>query len=444
MNTQPPPAANADATRHQVPGAWYAVGILTVAYTFSYIDRQILSLMVGPIRSDLDISDFQFSLLHGFAFAIFYTFLGIPIGRLADATNRRNLIAAGIAFWSLATVSCGLARQFSQLFIARVGVGVGEAALTPAAYSMLADMFHPRKLGKAIGTYSSGVFVGIGLSFVIGALVISALEARGGLTLPLVGHLQAWQATFVIVGAPGLLVAALTLTLKEPARRGAADVMPVREVVRYALKHKRVYALHFAGFSMITLLFNGIMGWGAEYFIRIHDVPRAEIGVQLGLLAMAFGGAGIICGGLYSDWLAGRGHTDAPIKAPLVGTLVLVPVATLAPIVGNPDISLLLFAPLLFFASFPFGPAAAGLQLMTPPAMRAQMSAVYLFVVNLTGIGFGGTAIALVTDFVFVDEMKLHWSMSAVAAAAGVLAIILLGLARRPFRHSIAELESQA
>ncbi len=309
---------------------------------------------------------------------------------------------------------------------------------------MLADMFHPRRLGKAIGIYSSGVFFGIGMSFVIGALVISALEARGGVDLPIIGHLAAWQATFMIVGLPGLLVAIamMVMTLKEPARVGASDAMPVRTVVAYAARHGRVYALHFTGFSMITLLFNGIMGWGAEYFIRIHEVPRAEIGVRLGLITMAFGGSGIICGGLLSDWLAGRGHKDASITAALVGATCLVPIATLAPLVDDPDLSLILFAPLLFFSSFPFGPAAAGLQLITPPAMRAQMSAVYLFVINLTGIGFGPTAIALVNDFVFADEMKLHWSMSAVSLVAGVLGVALLALARRPFRDSVLELEA--
>jgi MFS family permease len=420
---------------------WYAVGIMTVAYTFSYIDRQIISLMVGPIREDLGISDSGFSLLVGIAFALFYTVLGIPIARLADARNRRNIIAIGIAFWSLATAACGLAKNFAQLFVARVAVGVGEAALSPAAYSMLADMFSAKRLGRAIGIYSSGVFIGIGLSFIIGAYLVTALEANGGLTLPLFGHLKPWQATFVIVGAPGVIVALLMLTTREPARGHAVrQSMPIREVIGYALRHYRVYLLHFFGFAMVTLLFNGIMAWAAEYFIRIHEIPRADIGPKLGILAAVFGGTGIIAGGLFSDFLAARGHSDAPIKASLAGVVLLLPFAVAAPLVASPDLSLALFAPLLFFVSFPFGPAAAGLQLVTPPRMRAQMSAVYLFFVNLTGIGFGGTAVALMTDFVFHDDMKLHLSMASVAAIGGLLAILLLALAQKPFRSSIAEL----
>jgi MFS family permease len=424
---------------------WYAVGIMTVAYMFSYIDRQIISLMVGPIREDLGISDSGFSLLVGLAFALFYTVLGIPIGRLADASNRRNIIAIGIAFWSLATAACGFARTFGQLFVARVAVGVGEAALSPAAYSMLADMFSPKKLGRAIGVYSSGVFIGIGLSFILGAYLVTALEANGGLSLPLFGHLKPWQATFVIVGAPGLIIALLMLTVPEPARaRSTESSMRIREVLGFAVRHYKVYALHFVGFAMITLVFNGIMAWAAEYFIRIHEIPRADIGPKLGILAAVFGGTGIVCGGLFCDWLSGRGHTDAPIKAGLAGTILLLPFAIAAPLVGDPSLSLTLFAPLLFFVSFPFGPAAAGLQLVTPPRMRAQMSAVYLFVVNLTGIGFGGTAVALITDFVFHDDMMLHWSMALVATIGGILSILLLALAQKPFRRTITELGDES
>ena len=189
--------------------AWYTVGVLTLAYLFSYIDRQILSLMVGPIKRDLGLTDTQFSLLHGLAFAIFYTLLGIPIARLADNRNRRTLIAIGVALWSLATAAGGLARNFGQLFAARVAVGVGEAALSPAAYSMLADRFPGDRLGKAICIYSSGVFIGIGLSFIIGGILVAGLEAAGGLMVPLLGTLTPWQATFLIVGRPGLLVAVL-------------------------------------------------------------------------------------------------------------------------------------------------------------------------------------------------------------------------------------------
>ncbi|MGA0266117.1 MAG: spinster family MFS transporter [Lysobacterales bacterium] len=428
--------------------AWYTVGVLTLAYLFSYIDRQILSLMVGPIKRDLGLTDTQFSLLHGLAFAIFYTLLGIPIARLADNRNRRTLIAIGVALWSLATAAGGLARNFGQLFAARVAVGVGEAALSPAAYSMLADRFPGDRLGKAIGIYSSGVFIGIGLSFIIGGVLVAGLEAAGGLTVPLLGTLKSWQATFIIVGLPGLLVAMLVLTLKEPARRSLAgnstpERLDNRQILQWLSAHKRLYLTHFAGFAMMTLLFNAIMAWAPELFIRIHDVERGVIGIRLGILAAVFGGAGIVCGGIYSDWLARRGDTAAPMRAGLTGCAVLAPFAVAAPLAPSADLALWLFAPLLFFVSFPFGPAASALQLITPARMRAQVSALYLFIVNLTGIGFGGTATALMTDYVFRDGMKLHLAMASIAALGGVLAVILLSLSLQPFRVAYREILEQ-
>jgi len=421
--------------------AWYVVGVLTVAYLFSYIDRQILSLMVGPIKRDLGLTDTQFSLLHGFAFALFYTLLGIPLARLADLRNRKLLVAAGVALWSIATALSGLARSFVQLFVARVAVGVGEAALSPAAYSMLADLFPRDRLGRAIGIYSSGVFVGIGLSFVIGGVLVAGFEATGGVTVPFLGHLHSWQATFLLIGTPGVLVALLVLTCREPTRAetapGAASAPPPRAILGWMSDNRRLYAAHFTGFAMLTLLFNAIMAWAPEYFIRIHELERVTVGTRLGVIAAVFGGMGIVCGGVVTDWLSRRGDAAAPMRTGLIGACALTPVAVAAVLVPDPDLSLMLFCPLLFFVSFPFAPAATALQMVTPSRMRAQVSAVYLFVVNLAGIGFGGTATALVTDYVFRDPLSLHWSMAVISVAAGILSILLLSLSIRPFRACV-------
>jgi MFS family permease len=424
--------------------AWYMVGVLTLAYMFSFIDRQILSLMVGPIQRDLGLTDTQFSLLHGFAFALFYTFMGIPIARLADTRSRRTLIAAGIAIWSIATTLGGFARNFVQLFTARIAVGVGEAALSPAAYSLLADQFPREKLGRAISIYSSGVYLGIGLSFILGGVLVAGLEAAGGLTVPLLGTLKSWQATFMIVGLPGLLIALLVLTFKEPPRTALhAVVTPsttaTRQIIDWISHHRFLYASHFIGFALVALLFNAIMAWAPEFFIRIHGLERGDIGIKLGLITAIFGGAGIVCGGLYTDFLSRRGDLAAPMRAGMAGAAMLTPLAVAAPLVPDPQVSLILFCPMIFFASFPFGPAASALQMVTPPRMRAQISAVYLFFVNLLGIGFGGTATALVTDFVFRDSMMLHYSMATNALLAGTFAVVLLALSIKPFRHGHTE-----
>ena len=424
---------------------WYAVGLLTVAYTFSYIDRQILSLMVGPIRADLGISDTQFSLLQGLAFAVLYTAMGVPIAWLADRGNRRNLIATGVAVWSLATALCGLTRTFPALFLARVGVGVGEAALSPAAYSMLTDMFPRERLGRAFGIYASGVFIGIGLSFVLGAELLAFFEQRDGLSLPLLGTLRPWQSVFVTIGFPGLILSLLVLTLREPARssrhRDLGQASFARALQHFG-RHWEVFVFHFAGFAMMTLLFNAIMSWAPEYLIRIHDVPRAEAGRALGIIAVVFGGSGIVAGGLFSDFLTRRGYRDAPLRAGLAGAVILLPVAVLTPLTPYP-LTLLMFCPLLFFASFPFGPAALAIQLISPSNMRAQLSALYLFVVNLTGIGFGGTAVALFTDFIYQSDDRLHHAMATVGAIGGLLSLVALLICLRGFAR-LVELQENA
>lgn len=427
------------------PGAmaWYAIFILTVAYTFSFIDRSIISLLVGPIRRDLQISDTEFSLLHGFAFAIFYTFMGVPIARLADSRNRRNIIAVGVFLWSLMTAYCGLARSFAQLFMARIGVGVGEAALSPAAYSMISDSFPREKLGMALGIYSTGVFIGTGLAFVIGGAIIETVSASGAISLPLIGDVQPWQLTFLVVGLPGLVVAALVMTLREPRRKsllqpGSGNGVPFSVVWQFMRARAWAFLAHFFGFSMLALLFNAIMAWAPEFFIRTYGMARGDFVVPLGLIVAIFGSAGIVCGGLLTDYLTKRGYADGALRAGLFGAFALTPLAIVTTLVPSPTLSLVLFCPLLFFASFPFGPAATALQLVSPNEMRAQISAVYLFVINLAGIGFGPTATALFTDYVFQDDMMLRYSMSSLGALSGTAACIILWLGLKPFRESAA------
>ena len=421
--------------------SWYVVGVLTVAYTFSYIDRSVLGLMVGPIRAELGISDTQFSLLQGFAFAIFYTLLGIPIAWLADRASRRNIISAGIAVWSLMTALCGLARTFGAMFMARVGVGVGEAALSPAAYSMIADLFPREKLGRALGIYSSGVFIGIGLSFILVGKLIGALDT---VTLPVLGELTPWRLTLIILGVPGLAIAALCFTFREPKRLGVkTGGAPLSEVGAFFGRNASLYVLHFVAFSMLTLLFNAVMAWFGEYLIRIHEMSRGDAGWYIGLIVTFFGGFGIICGGLHADRLKRQGDNGGAIRSALLAASIALPLGAAATLMPNGEWSLVLFAPLMFFSSWVFAPATTALQLFSPPNMRAQFSAVYLFVVNLTGIGFGGTAGALITDFVFHDDAMLHYSIAITAAVSGALSVVLLWLLLSIYRRGMDERERE-
>jgi len=418
--------------------AWYATFVLMVAYTLSYVDRQILSMLVEPIKRDLQVTDTQIGLLQGFAFAVFYTLVGIPMGRLADRGDRRRIIAWGIFFWSLATALCGVARTYGQLFLARVGVGVGEAALGPAAYSMIADSFPPERRGRALGVYSMGVYLGIGLAAIIGGAVVGALAARPPLQVPLLGELAAWHATFLIVGVPGLLVALWAATLREPPRRTAADAraeIPLGEALAFLRAHAGFFAAHFLGFSLLTMAFNAIVFWMAPYLIRVHGLAPGEFGTTLGVVLALGGAAGIFSGGLFADALRRRGIAGAEIWPGIVSALAVLPLGIATAQAGSGRAALAIFAGFMFFSSFAFAAAAAALQVVTPNRLRGQVSALYLFFVNLGGIGLGSFLTGWVNDSIFADPNRVGDSMAWIVGIGAPVAALLLLAALPGYRR---------
>ena len=427
--------------------AWYAVAVLFVAYTFSFVDRIILSLLIQPIKLDLGLSDTKVSLLHGFAFAIFYTIMGIPIARLADRYSRRAIIAAGIAVWSCMTGACGIAHGYWQLFAARVGVGVGEAALSPAAYSMIADLFKPEKLGRALSVYTTGAFVGAGLAFIIGGAVVQAITSSPELTVPVIGTIRSWQAAFFVVGAPGLLVAALMFTVKEPVRRlksnaadgeSASDAVSMSGVFGFVCSRWRIYVAHFLGFSLLGVVSNAIFAWTPTFLNRSFDMTMGQSGPAIGGILLIFSTAGIFVGGWLADRLVLKGFADGAMRAGVVAGTGCVPFSLLMPFMPSITWVLLLYCPLLFFASFGFGAAAAALQQITPNRMRAVVSAFYLFLLNLIGIGLGPTITALITDYIFANEGAVGFSIAITAGASGLLGALILWFGLKPFRAEAA------
>ena len=258
-----------------------------LAQVVSFIDRQVITLLVQPIRADLAISDTEMSLLMGFAFVIFYVTMGVPIARLSDRYSRRTIIATGIFLWSLATAACGLARNFWQLFLARIGVGVGEATLTPAAYSMIADYFPKETLGRAIGLYAVGVYLGAGLALVLGGAAIRAISASGPLDLPVVGTLAPWQLTFMVVAIPGLLIVLLMMfTVREPVRRNLAETreksIPVREVAEFMWLNRGTFGSIFWGYATGGMAFYGFIFWVPEFIRRSHGWDISDAGIVFG------------------------------------------------------------------------------------------------------------------------------------------------------------------
>lgn len=411
--------------------AWYGVGVLMVAYTVSFIDRYVIALLIQPIKQDLALTDTQIGLLSGLAFAIFYTTLGIPIGRLADRFDRRRIISIGIFAWSLMTAACGLAHGFWQLFAARVGVGVGEAALSPAAFSLIADSFSADRLGRALSVYSVGAYLGSGLAFVIGGAVIQFVTHTPAVSLPMIGTVSAWQLTFIYVGAPGLLVSLWIFTIAEPGRRnkggaGASDGIPVSQVIQFIATSWRAYGAHFLGFSLLALVFNAVVIWSPAFLGRVHGLSSSTAGYSLGLIIAVFGSSGIVAGGWLADELGNRGYTDATMRTGIIAAVGLTPFVILLPYMPNASLTLMLYAPLMFLSSFGFGAAAAALQLITPNEMRGQISAIYLFMINLIGIGLGPFLTGWVTDALFADEAAVGFSIALVAGISAPVAALAL------------------
>jgi len=443
MMNDPPPAAAPVSARY----AWTVVAILMVAYVLSFVDRQILSLLVGPIRRDLAISDTQMSLLMGFSFAIFYSLLGVPLGRIADRKSRRGLIAAGVVVWSLMTACCGLTRHYWQLFLFRIGVGVGEAALSPAAYSMIADYFPPERRATAISVYSMGIYLGGGIAYLLGGAVISLVSAKDLVLLPIVGATRPWQVVFFILGGAGLLFSLAFAFVREPPRKGIAvgsESVPFREVLAYLWQNRRTVLSHNLGFAMIAFCSYASSAWVPAFFIRTHGWGMAQVGLIYGLLVMIFGSAGIVFGGRLADRWLRQGKSDAALRVGVWGALTCMISSAVYLLMPNGTLATIAMIPGMFALSMPFGAAAAAIQEIVPSRMRGQASAVYLLIVNLIGLGIGPTAVALVTDYVFGDDHALRWSLLIVGTVANAAAIGLLLGGMRPYRETLARLQQQA
>jgi MFS family permease len=419
--------------------AWYVVAVLTFVFIFSFIDRQILNLLVGPIRRDLQISDTEMSLLTGFAFALFYTLFGLPLARIADSSSRRALIAAGFVMWSLFTAGSGLARNFTQMLIMRMGVGVGEASLSPAAYSLITDYFPPHRRATAQGIYNMALSLGTGAAYIFGGIVIGLTADRAEWILPVAGTIRSWQLVFLIVGLPGVLLALVMLTVAEPTRRGPgaeAKKAPLRDVFAFAKANRVTLVCHNVGLALLALSAYGAAAWIPTFFIRHFHWSAASTGQVYGLVVAIFGALGAIWGGWLSDYLTKRGYKDACMRVALFSSIIWFPAGIAYILVPDPLLSMIILALAIFLTVGPFAVAPAALMEIAPARMRGQVGALYGLVVNLIGLGLGPTAVAVFTDYVFHDDNMVGYSLLVVNSTAHLLAALILWTGLKPFVRS--------
>jgi MFS family permease len=431
--------------------AWYSVAVLMLMYIFSFIDRTTISLIVEPMKRDLQISDTQIGMLQGLAFALLYTFLGLPIARLSDRHSRRAIIAGGVFIWSIMATACGLARTALQLFVARIGVGVGEAALSPAAYSIITDSFPRSRLGSAFGVYNIGITIGAGIAFLVGGIVVAAVSHAGAsYTLPLLGEVRAWQMVFIVTGAPGIVLPFLLLTFREPARRGilrassaqpAATLPrpPLREVLGYIWLNRKFYCLHFIALALLAMCGYCVAAWLPTAIIRAYAVSYGQVGKVLGVSTILMNSTGMLLAGILCDRLTRKGHKDAPIIVALISTCGIAVFSCLPTLM--PTVTLVWIA--IFVSGLSFnaynGVGPMAVNQVTPNQYRAQVSAVYLFVVNALGLGVGPTLVPLLNDHLFHDPLKIRFSLIIVVFCAALTAIILLWIVRPVYRQKVAE-----
>ncbi len=421
--------------------AWYMVIVLTVAYILSFVDRYILGLLIEPIKADLGLTDTQIGWLLGFAFSIFYATMGIPLGILADRKRRTFIVAAGIAVWSLATAASGLAKNFWHMFIARMTVGAGEATLSPCTMSMISDSFPREKRGRPIAFYTAALSLGAGIASLVSAGVLTWAKSVPEISLPLIGAVAPWQFTFIVVGLPGVLVALLVLTMREPTRQPSpeSDVEPkFTHMLRHVYDRLGVY-LSFVSFVCVMTIIAYSQGWLAPTFERTWGWPAEKYATINAIVLLAVGPLTVNIAGWMNDKLYAQGRKDAPLLIMIIGVLIMVPTGAIAPLMPSPYVAMGIYAINTIGIAMTSATGVTGLMNITPGAIRGQTVAVYYMMISLSGLLLGPSTVGWLSDNVYGNE-HLNYAVATVPALFGIPVILLIGYARRRY---LAEIEKQ-
>jgi MFS family permease len=422
--------------------AWYAVFIFSLTLLVNFLDRGILTLLVEPIKHDLSLSDEQMGVLMGFAFVCFYIVLGLPIARLVDSARRTTILTVGLMCWAVATALCGLANSFGQLFLFRIGVGVGEACSGPTTFSMLSDLFPRDRLPRAIAVLQTGFFAGNALALIVGGAIVTLLLALPPVTLPLVGTLRGWQLSFLIAAIPGLVVAALMFTLREPARRGdvGGGAIPLGEVLRFLRSNAAAFGPIYLGLGITTLTNLGAASWQPTFFIREFGWSPARIGLISGIMYLTVWPLGAAFGTWMVERFQRQRRDDANMRVVIWSTACAVPFLAAAPLMPTGGLSMTVMAVGLFAGAWLLGPQNAALQVITPNRMRGQVTALFLFVFNVIGFGLGPSFVALTSTHVFGGGAHaLGPALALTQAVMGPIAVLVFWTGLKAYGRSVSE-----
>lgn len=453
------PAAPEQAAYPSSAVGWYATGVLALLYWFSVLDRFIIGLLVDPIKRDLGLSDLQFGILHGSAFAITFSVVGLLAGAMADRFNRRWVIYAGVMIWSAATAACGFAASFWHMLFARVGVGAGEATLNPCATSMITDLFPRQRLTTALAVYAMGSTVGSGCAYLFGGLIVGLVSKSDTLVLPLVGEVRSWQATFFIVGLPGALLSLLIFAVPEPLRRGRRALQRRAgafwrdaigyyvAMLRFIRGRGRFFAYHYAGFGLAAMIVTGSGTWYPAYMGRSFGWKADKIGLYLGITLVLSGIVGKLIGGLAVDTMYRRGRRDAQFRWYAAALLLATPAGVIAFTSSSPWL-FLGFIWLFLAVLSPFVACAnAALNLVTPNELRGTGVAFFNATAGLIGAGVGPILIAALSDKLFGGAANggrsIGLGLATAIAICCPLAAALLLLGMKAMRRAVMQSESE-
>lgn len=412
---------------------WYIVFVLVSAAVLSYLDRGIISILVPDLRRSLGLSEVEVSIVQGFSFSLFFAVGGLLIGGLTDRLNRKLIVFCGVAGWSIMTMLCGLAQNFEQLFAARAGVGIGEACLSPAAYSLICDLFSSERRGRPMSFMVMAAAVGGAASSLLGGIILKLLGGIGQIQLPVLGPLEVWRVTFLLVGAPGLLMALLVLTIREPTR-GAA-IRPAEFGTSYARFVWRNWRAAVSLKLTIALTFSTsyvVTAWVPTVLIRNFGHSAADAGMALGIIMVPSSILGGFLGGLLGDWMARANRPYGRLRAWLGGTVPIV-IGAMMMALGSETafyagtLIVLITSGLLSSLSYP------ALYDITPVQFRGRAIAVALLLASVIGMGAAITAVAVLTEHAFGNDAAVRSSMSIVTAAAAVICPLLVLFQLKPY-----------
>ncbi len=417
------PAASGDAAPAASPRpasrrySRYVLALLSLVYVVSFIDRQILAMLIEPIKNEFDVSDTAMGFLTGFAFVIFYTLAGIPVARWADRGSRKFIIAVSLTLWSAATAASSLARSFAELAAIRVLVGVGEAGGNPPAHSLISDYFPPQRRATALSIYACGVYLGSALAFLAGGWLIIHYD---------------WRTAFYLVGLPGVVLAVLVATTVRELPRGASEQRsaaaasaPLPEVLRFLLR-RRAFVLIALGSAVQSLSGYGVITWGPTFLARVHEMSSTEIGLSLGGIIGLAGCLGAFAGGRLADRMGAR-DLRWYMRLPAIQALLALPFLAGFTLLSQPALSLACFVPFYALGAMYVGPMFSMVQGLVDLRMRATAAAILLFVVNLVGLGLGPLAIGALNDHVFGPvhgRDAIRYSMLVVGLFGGLASIL--------------------